>query len=130
MSVAVQVAVGVITFAIVLLVVFLIPTLRQVRETTKELERLLQVLHTELQPALLDLRETLRHLNKISAEVSSGMSKVGGTLDAVQQTGQTIRLASEVIQAALLPRLFTTTAFMKGVKVGAKVFWRMLLKRR
>jgi len=130
MPVVVQVAVGVITLAIVLLVAFLIPTLRQVRETTKELEGLIRVLQTELQPALLDLRETLRHLNRISGEVSDSISKVGGTVDAVQRTGQTIRLATEVIQMALLPRLFTTTAFMKGVKVGAKVFWRMLLKRR
>lgn len=130
MPVIIQVAVGIITIAIVLLVASLIPTLRQVRETTKELEGLIRVLQTEFQPALLDLRETLRHVNKISREFSSGLSKVDGTLDAVQRTGQTLKLATEVIQVALLPRLFTTAAFLKGVKVGAKVFWKMLLKRR
>jgi len=126
MPIAVQAALGVIALTGLLVAAFLIPTLQQIRRTAQELQSLLKTLELELQPALIDLKEAIRHLNTVSGEVSRSLEKVGGTVEAIQKVGKTIR----VVNSLLSPRLIVAVSFLKGLGAGIGSLVKELGKKK
>ena len=113
-----------------LLVCGMVPALLQLRRTARQAEDFLRIVELELRPALIDLKEVIRNLNRASDQVTGGIEKVGGTLDAIQETGQTVRYANQLIQHIVFPKLITGAALMTGVRVGLRTLIVRLLGRR
>ncbi len=113
-----------------LLVCGMVPALLQLRRTARQAEDFLRVVELELRPALIELKEVIRNLNRASDQVAGGIEKVGGTLDAIQETGQTVRYANQLIQHIVFPKLITGAALMTGVRVGLRTLVVRLLGRR
>jgi hypothetical protein len=108
----------------------MVPALLQLRRTARQAEDFLRVVELELRPALIDLKEVIRNLNRASDQVAGGIEKVGGALEAIQETGQTVRYANQLIKHIVFPKLITGVALMTGLRVGVRTLIVRLLGRR
>ncbi len=113
-----------------LLVCGMIPMLVQLRRTARQAEDFLRLVELELQPALLELKEVLRNLNRASDQVTGGLGKMGGTLEAIADAGQTVRDVNQLVQQFVFPKLITGAAFTTGLRVGLKTLIVRLMGRR
>jgi uncharacterized protein YoxC len=113
-----------------LLVCGMIPAFVQIRRTARQAEEFLKIVQLELRPVLINMKELIWNLNRASEQVTGGMEKVGGTLDAIQEAGQTVRSANRLIRYAVVPKLITSAAVMTGVRVGLRTLVARLIGRR
>ena len=113
-----------------LLVCGMIPALVQLRRTARQAEDFLRLVELELRPALVDLKEVIRSLNRASDQVTGGMEKMGGTLEAIAEVGQTVRDVNQLAQRIVFPKLITGAVFMTGLRVGLKTLIVRLVGRR
>ena len=113
-----------------LLVLGMVPAFVQLRRTARQAEDFLRVVELELRPALIDLKEVIRNLNRASDQVAGGIEKVGGTLEAIAEVGQTVRDANKLIHHFVFPKLITGAAIMTGLRVGLRTLIVRLLGRR
>ena len=113
-----------------LLVCWIVPTFVQIRRTARQAEEFLKIVQLELRPALIDMKEVIRNLNRASEQVTGGMEKVGGTLEAIQEVGQTVRSANRLIQGVVVPKLITSAAVLTGVRVGLQTLVARFIGRR
>ena len=65
------------------LVCGMVPAFVQIRRTARQAEDFLRIVELELRPALIELKEVIRNLNRASDQVAGGIEKVGGTLEAI-----------------------------------------------
>ena len=106
------------------------PALVQLRRTARQAEEFLRLVALELRPALIDLKEAIGHLNRASETVTGGVEKVGGTLEAIQEVGKTVRIANDLIQQIVFPKLITGAAIMTGLRAGIRTLIVRLVGRR
>ncbi|MGH7369692.1 MAG: DUF948 domain-containing protein [Candidatus Methylomirabilaceae bacterium] len=115
---------------LVVLVCGMIPAFVQIRRTALQAEVFLKVAELELRPALIELKEIIRNLNRVSEQVTGGIDKVGGALEAIKETGETIGIANDLVQQILFPKLITGAAFMTGLRAGLRTLIARLIKGR
>jgi len=113
-----------------ILVAGTVPAFLQIRRTARQAEEFLRIVELELRPMVIDLKEAIRNLNHASETVSGGLDKMAGTVEAVKETGQTIRLANELVQQSVFPKLVTGAAVMTGLRVGLRTLFARLLRRK
>ena len=113
-----------------LLVCGMIPALVQLRRTARQAEDFLRLVELELRPALIDLKEVIRSLNRTSDQITGGMEKMGGTLETIAEVGQTVRDANQLVQHIVFPKLITGAALMTGLRVGLRTLLVRLVGRR
>lgn len=113
-----------------ILVCGMVPAFVQIRRTARQAEDFLRVVELELRPSLIDMKEVIRNLSRASDQVKGGIEKVSGTLEAIQETGQTVRYANQLIQHIVFPKLITGAALMTGLRVGLRTLIVRLLGRR
>ena len=107
-----------------------VPALLQLRRTARQAEEFLRLVELEMRPALIDLKEAVRHLNRASETVTGGVEKVGGTLEAIQEVGKTVRIANDLVQQIVFPKLIFGAAFMSGLRAGLRALIVRLTGRR
>jgi uncharacterized protein YoxC len=125
-----QLALWSLVVLVVVLVCGMVPTFIQLRRTALQAEVFLKVVELELRPALIELKEVIRNLNRTSEQVTGGMEKVGGTLEAIQEVGQTVRIANDLVQQIVFPKLITGAAFMTGLRAGLRTLIARLVRGR
>lgn len=113
-----------------LLVCGMILALMQLQRIARQAEDYLRVVELELRPTLVELKETIRNLNRISDQVAGGLGKMGGTLEAIADAGQTVRDVNQLVQQFVFPKLITGAAFTTGLRVGLKTLIVRLMGRR
>ncbi len=125
-----QLALWSLVVLFLLLVCGMVPAFVQLRRTARQAEDFLRIVELELRPMLIDLKEVIRNLNRASDQVTGGIEKVGGTLEAIAEAGKTMRDANQLIQHIVFPKLITGAAFMTGLRVGLRTLIVRLLGRR
>lgn len=125
-----QLALWSLVILFLVLVCGMVPALVQLRRTARQAEDFLRVVELELRPMLIDLKDVIRNLNRASDQVTGGIEKVGGTLEAIAEAGKTVRDANQLIQHIVFPKLITGAAFMTGLRVGLRTLIVRLLGRR
>ena len=128
--VSTQIALWSLVVLFLALVCGVVPAFVQIRRTARQAEEFLRLIELEFRPALIDLKEVIRHLNRVSDTVTVGVEKVGGTLEAIQEVGQTVRIANELVQQIVFPKLITGAAFVTGLRVGLRTLIVRLVGRR
>ena len=112
------------------LVCGMVPAFVQIRRTARQAEDFLRIVELELRPALIDLKEVIRNLNRASDQVTGGIEKVGGTLEAIAEAGQTVRDANKLIHHIVFPKLISGAALVTGLRVGLRTLIVRLVGRR
>jgi len=128
--VSTQIALWSLVVLFLALVCGVVPAFVQIRRTARQAEEFLRLIELEFRPALIDLKEVIRHLNRVSDTVTVGVEKVGGTLEAIQEVGQTVRIANELVQQIVFPKLITGAAFVTGLRAGLRTLIVRLVGRR
>lgn len=113
-----------------LLVCSMIPVLVQLRRTARQAEDFLRLVELELRPVLVEVKDVMRNLNRASDQVADGLGKMGGTLDAIAEAGQTVRDVNQLAQQFVFPKLITGAAFTTGLRVGLRTLIVRLMGRR
>jgi predicted PurR-regulated permease PerM len=115
---------GLITFAVLAAVGFLISVLIELRKTAKSLIDFLRNQEDLLNTTLSELQQTLKSLRDVSNDVNEIMVDAKSFSNAVSNIGDNIKHASNLIENT------RSLAFIKasGLRVGIKTAFTFLLK--
>lgn len=78
----------VIAVVVILVALFLVPTLIQIKSTVQRVDGLVQEAERDLLPMLKELRETSEHVNKASKEAKEGLEKSAPIFQTLGDVGQ------------------------------------------
>ncbi|WP_171656264.1 DUF948 domain-containing protein [Paenibacillus foliorum] len=99
-----QIAVLIVSIAVVVLIGFLIPTLIETRRTIKETHITLSQLQTRLEQTAVESKHLIQLTQKLVEDVQEKIKAADGFVDAMEQTGaaasrlsQSVRLVSRTL---------------------------------
>lgn len=94
-----NVLLGILTAAVVLGVLFLIPVLVELRRSVKALTSVLKITEESLAPTLRELRSTLENLDRITGDISTVTDDVRVFSGSIRQVGRDVQELSGLIGA-------------------------------
>ncbi len=114
----------------VLWTVLLVAVLLELRRLSWRLQEFIRTLELDLRPVLQEAREGVRTAAKAAQEVADGTARLRGTMAALQDAGDNIRVTTDVIRAVFGSRLIPVASVLAGLRVGVKTLWRRSRQRR
>ena len=111
----IEIAVGVIAAAAVVLVAFLVPVLTQLRKTAEESERVLQRMNQDLPLLFKEATQAARNLNR----VATGARVLG---EAIGEIGQTINHVHGAVRGGASSLLINFSSLLAGFRAAYGVF--------
>ena len=102
----------------------------ELRRASWRLQEFVRSLELELKPTIQDAREAIRTLNRAGQGAAEGMERVRGTLAKLEEAGDNIRATTGVVRSVFGSRLIPVASLLTGVRVGAKVLWKLYTQRR
>ena len=114
----------------VLWTVLLVAVLLELRRLSWRLQEFIRTLELDLRPVLQEAREGVRTAAKAAQEVADGTARLRGTMAALQDAGDNIRVTTDVIRAVVGSRLIPVASVLAGLRVGVKTLWRRYRRRR
>ena len=118
----IEIAVGVIAAAAVVLVVFLVPVLTQLRKTAEESERVLQRMNQDLPLLLKEATQAARNLNQVATEVREGAACARLLGEAIGEIGQTINHVHGAVRGGASSLLTNFSSLLAGFRAAYGVF--------
>lgn len=123
-------ALAVLAVVSVLWTVLLVAMLLELRRLSWRLQEFIRTLELDLRPVLQEAREGVRTAAKAAQEVADGTARLRGTMAALQDAGDNIRVTTDVIRAVVGSRLIPVASVLAGLRVGVKTLWRRYRRRR
>jgi len=114
----------------VLWTVMIIPALLEIRRAAWRLQEFIRTLELDLRPIIQEARDGVRAATKAAQEVASGTAHLRGTLAAVQEAGENIRMTTGTIRAVFGSRFIPIASVLAGVRAGVKFLWKRYTRRR
>jgi uncharacterized protein YoxC len=111
----------VIAIAVTVLVVvgiFLVHTLIQIRNTARKAEEVLAHLERELPPLLREVRQAASHTSRIAEQVSQGTQKMNTILEAVGEGAEVLHLANSLLRGSVRTAAINVGAMAAGFRAG------------
>ena len=118
----IEIAVGVIAAAAVVLVAFLVPVLTQLRKTAEESERVLQRMNQDLPLLLKEATQAARNLNQVATEVREGAACARLLGEAIGEIGQTINHVHGAVRGGASSLLTNFSSLLAGFRAAYGVF--------
>ncbi len=126
----INIAAVVIAFAVVALVVALIPLIRELKATAVTVREIAVRMETDIQPAIKELHETLSDLNLLTSGATEKVEDLKCFMSAVGETGRGLRTIGSVVGGAATA-LSKSSLWLTGAKVaGSFMIDRFIKKRR
>ena len=122
----IEIEVGVIAVAAVVLVSVLIPLLIQLRKTVQESERLLQQLNYDLPPLIKEATGAVQVVNRAAGAVREGAERAKVLGQAMGAIGDTVNQLHGGIRSVTASAWGTANGLLAGIRAGVQV----LSKRR
>jgi len=116
----------IILFVLLLGVIFLIPTLLQVKTTSQRADEFIREAQRDLLPMLKDLRETSERLNRASATAEEGIEKASVLMDSLGEVGETIGHVNDFLQHGVGRSTGNAIGLWLGLRAAGKVFLKQL----
>lgn len=110
--------------------VLLVAVLLELRRLSWRLQEFIRTLELDLRPILQEAREGVRTAAKAAQEVADGTARLRGTMAALQDAGDNIRVTTDVIRAVVGSRLIPVASVLAGLRVGVNTLWRRYRRRR
>ena len=125
-----EIVLGVLAAAVLVLVAFLVPTLLQVRKAVAESERLLASLNSELPSLLNEVRGTTENVNALTGQAREGVEHASVLLHAVGELGDTVQQVHETVRGKSGNLLVNLASVVAGVKAASAVVKERIHKER
>jgi len=116
-----------VTFVVIAL--FTIPTLLQIRKTAIASREILARIENEMKPVLQTLQESLTDLKAITEEASGKIGGVGLFMEELGHASRSMHRVNSVVGTAT-GLMTKTSLWMTGAKVAWKVAVNQILKKR
>lgn len=118
----IEIAVGIMALAAVVLVAFLVPVLIQLRKTAEESERLLRCMNEDMPVLFREATQAAQNMNQVASDLrqASAYARVLG--DAVGGVGETINQVRELVQGGACTLLTNVGSLLAGFRAAYGVF--------
>lgn len=123
------IALIIITIAICILVVTLIPTILAARRTFESVGALSEMVQKELQPTIQELTSVLAELKTVGGGVVEHTDDVKRFMSALGETGTNLHSINRTM-GVVTTVLNTTSVWATGAKVAGKYMIERYLKKR
>jgi len=110
--------------------VALIAAALETRRAARRLQEFIRTVELELKPALLEVRETIRKLDRAAGGASDTIELVRGTFVKLEQAGENVRATTGKVRSLLGSRFIPALSLLAGVRAGTKVLWSFYTHRR
>lgn len=125
----INIAALIVAAALAVLVITLIPLIRELKATTIVLRETVSTLETELEPAIKKLNAALADINVVTNGVAEKVEGVKCFMDAVGDTGRGLRAISTTV-GSVSTALAKSTLWLTGAKVAGSYLRDTLTKKR
>lgn len=110
------------TIVFVLIAIFLIPVLLQIKQTVQRFETVVGEAQREIMPLARDLRDISAHLKGILAEAEKDVAKVRPIFDSLEQTGELLNNITSALNSGVGRVLTRSIGTWMGVRAAKKAF--------
>jgi len=118
----IEIAVGVIAAAAVVLVAFLVPVLIRLRKTAGESERVLQQMNEDLPLLFKEATQAAQKLNPVATEIRKGAARARVLGEAIGEIGQTINHVHGAVRGGASSLVVNLTSLLAGFRAAYGVF--------
>ncbi len=118
----IEIAVGVIAAAAVVLVAFLVPVLIRLRKTAGESERVLQQMNEDLPLLFKEATQAAQNLNQVATEIRKGAARARVLGEAIGEIGQTINHVHGAVRGGASSLVMNLTSLLAGFRAAYGVF--------
>ncbi len=125
MTTLVGISVAVIAAVMVLVLIFLVPVLLQVRRTAKEAEKLIDTVRIQVAPVSRDIGLISRDVKSIVQSVHRQVDRVEDGVETVHDMAVRVREFQLEVQRRIEEPLLQVAALLGGIKKGIEAFARV-----
>ncbi len=118
----IEIGVGVIALAAVVLVAFLVPVLIQLRKTTQASTHLLRQMNEDLPLLFKEATQAAQNLNQVATEIRKGAACARLLGEAIGEIGQTINHVHGVVRGGASSLLTNFSSLLAGFRAAYGVF--------
>lgn len=115
---------AILSLAHIILIILLIPVLKQVQKTAKQAETTLANLDAELAPLLETANETVEELQILTASVNEKVEKTENLFTEIGEASHLVAATSSVLKDKISPVLFQLAGITSGIKAFGTFFKR------
>jgi len=117
----IEIAVGIVALAAVVLLAFLVPMLIQLRKTAEETERLLRRLNEDLPVLFREAMQAAQNMNRVSSDMREGAANARVLGEAMGEIGQTINHVHGLVRGKAGTMLMNLGGVLAGVRAAFEV---------
>ncbi|TLY45263.1 MAG: DUF948 domain-containing protein [Nitrospirae bacterium] len=118
----IEIGVGVIAAAAVVLVAFLVPVLIQLRKTTQASTHLLRQMNEDLPLLFKEATQAAQNLNQVATEIRKGAARARVLGEAIGEIGQTINHVHGAVRGGASSLVMNLTSLLTGFRAAYGVF--------
>ncbi len=118
------------TIVFVLIALFLIPLMLQLRQTAQKVDELVSTAQREMLPILRDLREITERAKVISDETEKDLKKVRPIFDSLEQTGEMIHNFTAAMNSGIGQIVGRSMGTWLGMRAAKKAVAKELSKSK
>jgi len=118
----IEIGVGVIALAAVVLVAFLVPVLIQLRKTTQASTHLLRQMNEDLPLLFKEATQAAQNLNQVATEIRKGAARARVLGEAIGEIGQTINHVHGAVRGGASSLVMNLTSLLTGFRAAYGVF--------
>ena len=118
----IEIGVGVIALAAVVLVAFLVPVLIQLRKTTQASTHLLRQMNEDLPLLFKEATQAAQNLNQVATEIRKGAARARVLGEAIGEIGQTINHVHGAVRGGASSLVMNLTSLLAGFRAAYGVF--------
>ena len=108
--------------SIIILMIFLIPLLVQLKQTARRAERVMDNLNQDLPSILASLKSTAAEMQMVSAHINAKLAQTDAIISTAKYAGESLLLTSNLIRSALAPAI----AKLDGLSTGIRAFFNVI----
>jgi uncharacterized protein YoxC len=125
-----QILPWIISGVLILLLVFVVSAIVQIRRTAKSVEDFLKTTQESLNPLLKELRESVERANRVTAGLESSVNDVQHLSKAIGEAGSIINELNKLIRQSGLAFSIKTASLGVGIKTALNVLAKGIMKKR
>jgi hypothetical protein len=113
----------------ILWTVVLLSLMGELKRRSERLDGVLRVLEVELPPALTEIREAARSVNRVVQDLGESTPRLRATLTALAEAGENVRGATGAVRNLFGYRFIPVAGILAGLRTGLRYAWRVYRRR-
>ena len=119
----------ILMLGLILMVIFWIPTILQIRKTAKSLEDFLKTTQETLHPLLLELKEGINRMNRTTEGIEESIKNVQRLTKSVGEIGAMIDGVNSLIRQTGVAFTVKAASTAVGIKTALSVLAKGLIRK-